>query len=110
VKWTQRESLVCDPVALENQALGCLSKSLAYSFGEQESEGASVELGIGWVERLGNRLHEKLNTTVVLARCKTGIEFGYSVPLDRDEMDFRNEVSALGKSRVSQAVREVMRQ
>jgi hypothetical protein len=52
VHWNRKESVVCDPVALELQALGCLSKALAYSFGEQESEELSLDLGRGWVERV----------------------------------------------------------
>jgi hypothetical protein len=109
VCWGKNESVVCDPVALELQALGCLSKVLAYSFGEQDGEESSVQLGIGWVERVGNRLHEKLTNTVLLSRCKSGVEFGYSPEvMDRDEMDYRNQVSSLGQSKISRVVREVV--
>ena len=78
VKWEKRESLVCNSAALERQALGCLSKALAYQFGEQDRSSLSKQLANGWVDRVGNELHEKLNSCAVLTRCKTGVEFGSS--------------------------------
>jgi hypothetical protein len=109
VCWGKNESVVCDPVALELQALGCLSKALAYNFGEQEEVGLTILLGVDWLDRVGVRLHEKLTNVVLLSRCKSGVEFGYSPDvMSRDEMDYRNQVSSLGQSKISRVVREVV--
>jgi hypothetical protein len=113
VHWEGGDSLSCDPVALEKQALGCISKALAFRFGEQTTEASSVELGNGWVERVGNDLHEKLNRCAVIARCKTGIEFGVSnydsfCYDSTDLMEFRHQVADLGRSRVKEFIREVV--
>ena len=81
VKWEKSESLSCDPVALEKQALGCLSKALAVRHGEQEDTTSSVCLGAEWVNSVGTELHSKLNLTAVLTRHKTGIEFGSSTSM-----------------------------
>ena len=79
VKWEKNQSLSCDPVALERQALGCISKALAVRFGEQSSRRSTVELGIGWVERVQHEMHEKLNVLAEHFRIKTGIELGVTV-------------------------------
>jgi hypothetical protein len=79
VVWEKNQSVSCDPVALERQALGCISKALACRFGEQSSRASSVELGNGWIERVGNELHEKLNCVAEHVRIKTGIELGITV-------------------------------
>jgi hypothetical protein len=81
VTWNRSKSLVCDQegaFALERQALGCLSKALACRYGAQAEPSLSVELACGWVERVGNELHGKLNLCAELVRLKTGIELGVS--------------------------------
>ena len=78
VVWEKDQSVSCDAVALEKQALGCLSKALAVRFGEQSSRRLTVELGIGWVERVQDEMHEKLNVFAENFRIKTGIELGIS--------------------------------
>ena len=76
VQWEKDQSVSCDAVALEKQALGCISKALAVRFGEQSSRRGSVELANGWVDRIQNELHEKLNCFAEHFRIKTGIELG----------------------------------
>ena len=101
VVWEKKQSVSCDPVALEKQALGCLSKALACRFGEQSSRKSSVELANGWVDRVQNDLHEKLNTFAEHVRVKTGIELGVSacepVGYDSEMDDFRDHVRLLGQ-------------
>ena len=90
VKWEKDQNVVCDPVALESQALGCLSKALACRFGEQSACSGSVGLANGWVDRVQDELHEKLNCFAEYVRVKSGIELGsvaydpasYEVELD----------------------------
>jgi len=78
VEWKKREPISCDPEALEKQALGCLSKALAFRHGEQSERKSSVCLANDWVDSVGVDLHAKLNTCAVLSRHKTGVEFGVS--------------------------------
>ena len=78
VKWEKPESISCDPVALEKQALGCLSKALATRHGEQLDSKSSKFLANVWVDNVGGELHAKINTIAVLHRHKTGVEFGVS--------------------------------
>ena len=78
VKWQKPESISCDPVALEKQALGCLSKALAVRHGEQSDSISSTFLANVWIDSVGGELHSKLNTCAVLSRHKTGVEFGVS--------------------------------
>ena len=95
VKWERKRDLHCDPAALERQALGCLSKSLAARFGAQSSRSDSIELANGWVDRVQNELHDKINSHAEHTRIKTGIELGvkaydsasYDEELDRAVMD-----------------------
>jgi hypothetical protein len=105
VSWNRHKQISCDADALEKQALGCLSKALAYRFGDQDKEEQSIELGNGWVERVGSRLHEKLNNCAMVVRCKSGIEFGeYSRDLDSDELRYINQLS---QTKISSQRREV---
>jgi len=101
VVWEKKQSVSCDPVALEKQALGCLSKALACRFGEQSGRRASVELANGWVDRVQNDLHEKLNIFAEHVRLKTGIELGVSacepIGYDSELDDFRDHVGRLGQ-------------
>jgi len=76
VKWEKRASVSCDPVALERQALGCMSKALAYRFGEQVEVKDTKGLANGWVDTIVIDLHEKLNVVAEVVRHKTGIELG----------------------------------
>jgi hypothetical protein len=95
VKWERNQSVSCDAVALERQALGCLSKALACRFGEQSSRRGSVDLAAGWVDRVQNELHEKLNCFAEHVRVKTGIELGASSyePAGYDvELDYVRDV------------------
>ena len=87
VVWESKGLTSCDPMALERQALGCLSKALAFRYGEQSSRQSSVHLATGWVDRVQNELHEKLNCQAVNVRIKTGIELGVSVGYDV-ELDY----------------------
>jgi hypothetical protein len=102
VRWNQRESISCDPDALEKQALGCISKALAYRFGEQDSLETSVELGSGWMSSVGSDLHEKLNCCALQTRCKSGIEFGMS---HNDELEW---IMNQSRSKLSGIMREVV--
>ena len=78
VEYKKHESLVCDPEALEKQALGCLSAALAVRHGEQDYVESSEHLGNIWIRDYSGELHAKINKKVVLSRHKTGIEFGAS--------------------------------
>ena len=86
VKWEKNQNVVCDPVALEAQALGCLSKALACRFGEQSVQ-SSVDSGISWIMREQKKLNEKVNTTAEHIRLKTGIVLGESIE------EFRETIS-----------------
>jgi hypothetical protein len=107
VHWGKQESLSCDPVALEKQALGCLSKALASRFGEQDAKESSVELGSDWVDRVGDELHEKLNTCAVVSRCKTGIEFGSSVAGSGYDVELEEAVYAVSPESIERKRAEV---
>jgi hypothetical protein len=78
VEWKRKEKLSCDYVALERQALGCLSKAFAVKYGEQSSRQSTVKIGKGWVERVQNEMHDKLNKAVEFLEVRTGFEFGTS--------------------------------
>jgi len=78
IHWNREESLSCDPESLERQALGCLSKALACRYGEQEESYQSAELANGWVDRVQDEMHEKVNLHALNVRLKTGIELGVS--------------------------------
>ena len=75
-EWNKPKSVACDPVALEKQALGCLSKALALRHGEQYEKKASAYLANQWVASVDNDLHHKLNLTVLRVQVKTGIPLG----------------------------------
>ena len=95
VKWEKDQSVSCDPVALEKQALGCLSKALAARYGEQSSRRSSVGLATEWVGQVQNELHEKVNCFAEHIRIKTGIELGVSSydPAGYDvDLDYVREV------------------
>ena len=66
VKYKKPESLVCDPEALEKQALVCLSKALAVRHGEQSDTKSSEVLANVWIADVARDLHAKLNTCAVL--------------------------------------------
>ena len=78
MEYKKHESLVCDPEALEKQALGCLSKALATRHGEQDYVESSEHLGTIWLWEHSGELHAKINKVAVLSRHKTGVEFGVS--------------------------------
>ena len=109
MKWERKRELHCDPAALERQALGCLSKSLAARFGEQASRLDSVELATGWVDRVQNELHDKINSFAEHVRVKTGIELGvttYDAAAYDEELD-RASVASTGRERAREYVQSV---
>ena len=78
VKWEKKQFVSYDPVALERQALGCIAKALAFRYGEQANCQSTVRLANGWVDRVQNELHEKLNVCAQYIRVKTEIGLGVS--------------------------------
>ena len=98
VKWEKNQSVSCDPVALERQALGCISKALGARFGEQENRQLSVELLTGWGERVQNELHEKINSYAEHVRIKTGIKLG--LPFDGDDKAELDYMEGIGKQKI----------
>jgi len=105
VLWKKRESVSCDPDALEKQALGCISKALAFRHGEQEDPENAVELGSGWMESVGTDLFDKLNLCALQTFCKTGIRCGLSSgsSLYSEDMEYFSQV---GRKKVSSFVTE----
>jgi hypothetical protein len=100
VRWERTKPLTCDPIKLEKQALGCLSKALACRFGKQVSRQSSVNLANGWTDRIGNELHEKINVLAGHIQVKTGFKLGvsaynsvgYDVELDRPDNVLSDDV------------------
>jgi len=76
VKWEKNQSVVCDPVALEKQALGCLSKAFAVRKGEQSSGQSVVDLTTVWADRNKKEFLEKINFHAEHVRVKIGIKLG----------------------------------
>ena len=110
VVWEKNPSVSCDPVALEKQALGCISKALAARYGEQPNRRSSIDLGTGWIDRVQNELHEKLNVFARHVRIKTGIELG--IPSQRTdwydvELDHYREFDRHRKQEIDKEIREL---
>jgi len=82
-EWNPPPPVSCDPAALEAQALGCLSKALAVRHGEQQDKRSSVSLVNGWLDKVSEELHRKLNKIVLHTEIKTGVKLG----LWRDSSD-----------------------
>ena len=104
VKWEKNQSVICDPEALEKQGIGCLSKALAYRYGEQSSRREAVELGAGLLERNQSELLEKLNGHAEHVRIKTGITLG-SLPAYDAESEYMQNLGMRKKESFSEMFR-----
>ena len=113
VSWNKDKNIACDAEALEKQALGCLSKALACNFGEQSSCISSAELANGWIDRVQDDLHRKLNSHAVYVRLRTGVTLGVSSASVSagydDEEDFRDHLAAMAQERSRKWIEEAAR-
>ena len=92
------------------KGLGCISKALAARYGEQSNRRSSMDLGTGWIDRVQNELHEKLNVFARHVRIKTGIELG--IPSQRTdwydvELDHYREFDRHRKQEIDKEIREL---
>ena len=95
-----------DPEALEKQAMGCLSKSVAVRYGQQETRRDLMAVVLHVFDRHKETLYDKINTIAIHTENKTGVKLG-GIPLDSMdyESDMRVEaahVENIGKRKIAE--------
>ena len=88
-EWNPPEPVACDPVSLEKQALGCLSKASAVRYGEQATEHDSMMAAVHILNHYKGKdsLHYKTNTIAKHTQIKTGIPLGLRVEESWETID-----------------------
>jgi hypothetical protein len=102
-EWNPPDRVSGNPEALEKQALGCLSKSMALRYGVQPHSNSSVQLVKDWAFDNRREFHYKLNTTARHTQNQSGIPLGQPpavvTVLDGVTDDWRELVGATGRER-----------
>ena len=78
-EWKAPDRVSGDPEKLEKQALGCISKAIAYRYGEQATAQTSMMTVVHVFNRHKDELHSKINTTARHTENKSGIPLGVPI-------------------------------